>query len=90
MQFHPSSLDRWSYCHRGEAALPSHCKLPHTTALRVHMQPTPAQESRRAFKSVPEESNTELYIFSDIIDLFKVINRIIKHQTHKMSQIRFK
>lgn len=30
----PNSLDHWSYCHKDEAVLPFHCKLPHTTALK--------------------------------------------------------
>lgn len=32
--FDHNSLDHWSYCHKDEAVLPFHSKLPHTTALK--------------------------------------------------------
>lgn len=35
----PNSLDHWSYCHKDEAVLPSHFKLPHTTALKAYVAP---------------------------------------------------
>lgn len=32
--FDHNSLDHWSYCHKDEAVLPFHSKLPHTIALK--------------------------------------------------------